>query len=39
VFASYLADTEADGSGSKNSFESGTSDDTWQVGVQAEAWW
>ncbi|MBP0603062.1 maltoporin [Aeromonas sanarellii] len=39
VFASYLADTEADSSGSKNSFEGGTSDDTWQVGVQAEAWW
>ncbi|NEX80571.1 MULTISPECIES: maltoporin [Aeromonas] len=39
VFASYLADTEADKNGSKNSFESGTSDDTWQVGVQAEAWW
>lgn len=39
VFASYLADTEADANGSKNSFEGGTSDDTWQVGVQAEAWW
>lgn len=39
VFASYLADTEADKNGSKNSFESGTSKDTYQVGVQAEAWW
>ncbi|MNQ46125.1 Maltoporin precursor [compost metagenome] len=39
VFASYLADTEADSSGSKNSFEGGTSKDTYQVGVQAEAWW
>ncbi|HEA3129536.1 TPA: maltoporin [Aeromonas hydrophila] len=34
VFASYLANDE-----DKKVFESGTSKDTYQVGVQAEAWW
>lgn len=34
VFASYLANTE-----DKMVFESDASDNTWQVGVQAEAWW
>ncbi len=34
VFASYLANDE-----DQKVFESGTSKDTYQVGVQAEAWW
>ncbi|MFM4737021.1 carbohydrate porin, partial [Aeromonas caviae] len=34
VFATYLKNTE-----DQNAFEGNTSKDTYQVGVQAEAWW
>ena len=37
VFASYLAQDKQDMKG--NAFNGGTSDDTWNFGVQAEAWW
>ncbi|HIF5583159.1 TPA: maltoporin [Vibrio parahaemolyticus] len=36
VYASYLTADKADNS---NTFDSGRSDDTFQFGVQAEAWW
>lgn len=37
VFAFYLAQDKQDMKG--NAFNGGTSDDTWNFGVQAEAWW
>ncbi|KTA83086.1 maltoporin [Aeromonas salmonicida] len=37
VFASYLAQDKKEMKG--NAFNNGTADDTWNFGVQAEAWW
>ncbi|MDF4881362.1 carbohydrate porin, partial [Vibrio parahaemolyticus] len=36
VYASYLTADKEDNS---NTFDNGRSDDTFQFGVQAEAWW
>lgn len=38
VFASYLDSDNADWDGS-HAFDSGTADDTWTVGLQANVWW
>ncbi|MGY3904187.1 carbohydrate porin [Aeromonas lusitana] len=38
VFASYLDSDNSDWDGS-HSFDNGTADDTWTVGLQANVWW